>query len=169
MYLTDEGTFYWAHWGLNSPTDFNHKLGVSEVINFAAVGNTTLQNFSNDPIACSWSDGTPTNAQVDTTNGVFVTGETNGFTLTLPASTKERFLHIYLGVFQAQGQFVASLSGSNLVYTDASLDNDTDQSTGVYTIAYRGTSVGQTLTVTFLLINSHADGGSVTWQAITMQ
>ena len=61
--LTAEGTSDWADWGLNLPTDFNHKAGVtSKIGDYSPVGAPLLDyyQFGNNAQGFTWTDGTPT-------------------------------------------------------------------------------------------------------------
>jgi hypothetical protein len=84
--LTAEGTSDWAHWGLNTVSDFNHKSGVTQQIsNYAMAGSGTPARYANNGIGFSWTDGTPTVSATNSTTGVFVSGQNNGFRITVPA------------------------------------------------------------------------------------
>ncbi len=89
--LTTEGTTDWAHWGLTSAASFNHKNGVTQQIsNITALGNGSIQRYSNNPNSFTWTGGTPTASANNTVTGVYVIGQNNGFQLTVPADTSPR-------------------------------------------------------------------------------
>src|SRR5262249_22212701 len=116
--LTSDGTGDWAHWGLNSANSFDHKAGVtSQISNITQIGGGAINQFSNNPIAFSWSDGTPDASVTSTPTGIWVSGVGNGFQITAPADTTTRTLKVHVGLWKAQGQLQAVLSdGSAAAY-----------------------------------------------------
>ena len=168
--LTNTGAIDWAHWGLTSAGSFDHKAGVtSQISNYTVVGPNAAQQFGNNPVGFTWTDGIPTAAATNTTTGAWVYGQNSGFRITVPADTSIRTLKVYSGVWSAQGAIVAHLSdGSAADYTDASLNNSTGTSTGVYTFRYNAASSGQSLTITFTTMQPANQFGNVTLQAATL-
>ena len=80
--------------------------------------------------------------------GVFTTGVTTGFELTVPADTTSRTLKLYVGLYGAQGNIQAWLSDfSAAAYTDTTVSNVFDNAYGVYTLTYAAASSGQMLHV----------------------
>ena len=128
-----------------------------------------MARYANSVVGYTWTNGSPTATATNTTTGIFVAGQNNGFRLTLPADTNLRTLKVYVGAWHTQGRMVAHLSdGSAVDYVDTSLANTASPtSVGVYTLAYRAASAGQTLTVTFT--QDLSGGGNVTLQAATLQ
>ena len=166
--LTTEGSSDWAHWGLNAATDFDHKVAVPQQIgNYAPVGAASPSRYANNSIGFTWTDGQPTSAATNSTTGIFVSGQNNGFRLTVPADSTPRTLKIYVGAWRTQGRLVAHLSdGSAADYVDTSLSNNAGVTTlGVYTLTYRAATSGQTLIVTYV---GNAAGGNVALQAATL-
>ena len=167
--LTTLGTSDWAHWGLNSAASFDHKSGLpSQISNFtpfnAEVGS--VANFSGSSVAYTWSDGTPDANVVNTTTGVYISGQNKGFQIQVPADTSTRTLTIYVGVFSTTGKLIAHLSDNSAAdYVDTSLTSGSSV-TGAYTLNYTAASIGQTLTVTF---TQNTASGNVTLQAATLQ
>jgi hypothetical protein len=167
--LTTEGTLDWAHWGLNTVTDFDHKAAVTPLIsNFSIIGGGTPSRYANNSVGYTWTDGVPNATATNSTTGVFVSGLNNGFRITVPADTTARILKVYVGAWRVRGNLVAHLSdGSALDFTDSSLVNTSGVTTlGVYTLTYRAASAGQTLTISFTQ-NTTAIG-NVTLQAATV-
>jgi hypothetical protein len=149
--LTAQGTVDWAHWGLTSPTSFDHKAGVAQQIsNFSVVGGQLSQVAQGTaPLLVSWTDGTPDATASGTNSGVYILGLNTGYQVTVPADTTARVLILYVGIFNTQGKVQAHLSdGSSPDYTDTSLSSSGNIS-GAYTLAYKAGSASQTLTVTF--------------------
>ena len=96
--LSTEGTSDWAHWGLTTPTSFNHKNGITQQIsNYSVLGTGLIQRYTNNPNLYSWSGGTPTASASNTATGLYVIGVNNGFQITAPADTTIRTLKMYVG------------------------------------------------------------------------
>jgi len=169
--LTSEGALDWAHWGLNDPTSFDHKsAGGSQISAAASINSTAVQQLADNPTGFIWSDGTPDGSASGTTTGIYVAGQGNGLRFTAPAGTTTRTLKVYVGLYKAQGRLQATLSdGSAPAFDDASLDDKTGTSNGVYTLTYRAASPGQTLTVTWSAAVSYDAPGNVTLESATLQ
>jgi len=169
--LTSEGTTDWAHWGLTTPTSFDHKAGgTPQISNITKIGSNSISRLTDNPTAFSWSGGTPTASATSTITGIWIQGLNNGFQITVPADTVARTLKVYVGLWKAQGQVQASLSnGSAPAYTDTSFTNTTGTSNRVYTFNYTAGASGQTLTVKYTVLNSYDSFGNVTLAAATLQ
>src|SRR5262249_29872952 len=159
--LTLVGTIDWAHWGLTGPASFDHKANVTPLIsNFTAVGNGTPNNLGDSAVGYTWTDGTPDVNATNSTTGVFVAGQGNGFPIPAPADTTPRILYVYLGAWQAQGTITAHMSdGSVPDYVDSSVNSPLASTVGLYTFNYAAGSNGQTLSITYTLTGG---GGNVT-------
>lgn len=170
--LTTEGTADWAHWGLAGGTSFDVKSGVPrQISNFTELGSNAISNYSDNFTSFSWTDGTPTPSTNGTTTGIFVTGQTNGFMLTVPADTQQRQLRIYVGGYGVQADFQAYLSDlSAAPFGDTSVSNAFGNSYAVYTINYSAASAGQQLIILYRSLNLFDSVyGNVTLQAATLQ
>jgi hypothetical protein len=156
--LTTEGSSDWAKWAQVATTDFIHKsTGGTQISNVTVVGTQTL--FTNNPVAFSWGDGTPTGSYTGTAGAGI--GENSGavnntYTFTVKADTTARILRFYCGQFAgASPQLTAHLSDSSQPdYVDSTLNSGNASATaiavsGVYTIYYKAASASQTLTVTW--------------------
>jgi hypothetical protein len=150
--LSAEGTLDWAHWGLNSETDFDQKAGgTNQISNFSpitgAVANS-VSRFDDAAAGFSWTDGSPTESAVLTTTGIYVPGLTNGFELTVPAGTTTSVLKVYAGAWNAKLHFEAALSDASAApYVDESLNAAGVGQAVVYTLRFAANSPGQKLTV----------------------
>ena len=164
--LSTSGTTDWAHWGLTTPTSFDHKSGVTQQIsNYSIVGGAAGW-YGDNPIGFTWTGGTPTATTTNSTTGVWIAGLNNGLYFTVPADTTSRTLQVYVGVWQAGGKLVAHLSdGSSADYVSTGVLNNGGKALGLYTLTYSAASSGQTLSVTYTM-NSGA--GNVTLQAATL-
>ena len=167
--LTLLGATDWVHWGLTSPSSFNHKSGATEQIgNFSVIGHNSVIQVKRNPIGYSWTGGTPTASATNTTTGVFVIGQNNGFRFSVPADTTQRTLRVYVGVWSAQGRLTAHLSdGSASDFVDT-ISNPSATSLGLYTLTYNAGSAGQTLTITYTADSTTSPWGNVTLQAATL-
>jgi Bacterial Ig domain len=169
--LTAEGSSDWAHWGLSSPTNFDHKAGFPQQIsNFTKIGTNDTQQLQDNFSAFSWSDGTPTAGTNGTKTGVFTYGLNNGFLLTAPADTNSRTLKVYVGLYGAGGKFQSYLRDySAPAFTDTSLSSVYGSDPAVYTLTYAAASSGQTLIVKYTAQTLFdADYGNVTLQTATL-
>lgn len=167
--LTAEGELDWAHWGLRSATDLNHKAsGGSQIGAFSMIGTASAIRYENNPTAFGWTDGTPKGIVVAASDAVFAPGLGNGFRLTVPAGTTPLTLRVYVGARNGSARMVAHLSdGSAADYVDTSLVCDPDQTKlAAYTFTFKAASAGQTLTVTYTLDST---AGNVTLQAATLR
>ena len=170
--LTSEGTADWAHWGSLTNTSFDYKAVVPrQISNFTVLGTNAVECYTDNFTAFSWSDGTPLLATNGTPTGVFITGMSNGFSLTTPADWLPRTLRLYVGGYGVQGKFQAYLSDlSASPYTDTSVSNVYGNSFVVYTIHYRAASLNQQLNVVYRALNEFdLTYGNVTLQAATLQ
>jgi hypothetical protein len=144
--LTTEGTLDWAAWGLNLPTDFDDKAGVtSQISNYVALGTATGSGqYDNNNQGFTWTDGTPTLDATNSTTGIWVAGLGAGYEVEVPATTATRILRVYLGAYLATAHFEASLSdGSAPYYVDESFTtSNPNGSDRVYTITYAAPSAG---------------------------
>ncbi len=172
--LTNEGTLDWIDWGINTPQDVNRKANVQQQIsNFTIIGSCTVQRdsyYSNSNI--EWFDGTPQPDLHHHRHGEYIlTGINNGFSLTVPASTTPRTLHIYVGAKLARGKFTASLDGKT--FTDATLDMRDDpnstQANSIYTVVFNGNAANQVLTVRYTAMATNGSDSYVMLQAATLQ
>jgi hypothetical protein len=169
--LAVEGSRDWTHWGLATNSIFNHKAGVTpQISDFTKIGPNPAELYADNYTAYSWSDGTPTASANNATKGVYTTGLTNGFEISVPADATSRTLKVYVGLYSAQGNFQAWLSDySTPAYTDVTLSNFFGNAYGVYTLTYAAASPGQTLHVRYRSLKLFdQDFGNVTLQAATL-
>lgn len=169
--LTSEGTADWIHWGHTNANCVNRKAGiVGQISSFTKIGSALVSGYSDNVTGYSWSDGTPTLAVSGTHHGVFSTGVTNGFALTVPADTPPRTLKVYVGLYGAEGRFLAYLSDlSAAAFVDTSLSNVYGSSYAVYTLNFAAASVGRTLNLRYTSRNLFDQTyGNVTLQAATL-
>jgi hypothetical protein len=169
--LTTEGVIDWAHWGLGSPDDFNHKAGIApQISSFTLIGTGPVQWFDDNFTGYSWTNGTPEERANSATSGIYVIGEDNGFEFSVPADTTLRTLKVYVGAYAARMHFEATLSdGSAAAYVDESFENSSDGPNRIYTLNFAADSAGQQLTVRFWVVAFLGDFGNVTLQAAVLR
>ncbi len=163
--LTAEGTTDWAHWGLFSSTDLDHKSNIAgQITNVSLVtgSSTNLNQYGDNLTGYSWTDGTPTLSAVETHTGIFA--------LTVPAGTVPKRLKVYVGIYGAQGRLEAALSdGSGPPYYDSSLASAYNNAYAVYTLTFSSREPAANLEVrwtsTTLFDSAY---GNVTWQAAAL-
>lgn len=160
--LSTEGTTDWIHLGLTAPSDVNREAtGGSKIVESANSGLTQYTTYST---SFSWSDGAPTAAASNTTNGVYVLGTNRGFTITAPADTTTHTLRLCLNV-GGTASLTAHLSdGSAGDYTDTQ-SNSNNGAIWLYTLRYAAASNAQSLSITWLLTS----GTGVSLVAATLQ
>lgn len=167
--LTTEGVLDWAHWGLTDTASFNHKAGVVQQIpNFSTVGAVTPVVVAGNLVNFVWTDGAPTAATAATANAVYIKGQGNGFTLTVPASLTQRTLKVYVSALDAKGKLEATLSGASAPYTGY-IDSQAALKYGVFTIDFKAAAVGQSLTIKYTVDNAYDINTGVSLQAITLK
>jgi hypothetical protein len=171
--LTTEGVLDWADWGLTLPTDFNDKAGVtSQIGDYIPVGASPLDyyQFGNNAQGFTWTDGTPTSGETNTTTGVYVGGLGDGFEVDVDAQQTNRLFNLYAGVYQPGANLAilhleASLSdGSAPFFIDESVIGIENVR---YSMAYAAGSPNQTLIVKYWLVG--ASDGDVFLQAATLE
>jgi hypothetical protein len=161
--LTTLGTVDWAHWGLTSASDFNHRSG-GQIPNFTKIGNAQPTQYTNYMWGFSWTNGTPRATADNTLTGVYQGGVGSGFMLSVPADTTTRIFRIFVANYANTSRLTAHLSdGSAPDFTDELVDNATG-SYRTYTLRYRSASAAL-LTVTW---QATAGLGTSTLQAATL-
>jgi hypothetical protein len=170
--LTAEGTRDWVHWGLERKGSLNRKLNVLPLISdFDEIGSGQVNQYTDNPVSFSWSDGGPNLTIGGTTTGVYVNELGSGFEITVPADKTLRRLEVYVGLYGARGELEAWLSDySAPPFINASLESVYNNPTAVYTIDYSAPTVGKTLTVRYtskMLFDE--EWGNVTLQAATLK
>lgn len=169
--LSSEGTRDWAHWGYEDEAVSNHKKGVTrQISDYKAIGSGDAAWFEDNPVLFSWTDGTPDSRVSSSGTGIYITGEESGFEITVPASTAERTLRLYLGAWKAKGKVTASISdGSASPYT-AYIDAPSGTVCKVITLDFKAASPGKKMTVKYVLDRTYdQDEGNITLQAATLQ
>ena len=187
--LTEEGVLDWANWGFGAKewTDYSqytHKAAVSPLIKLEPKvvidklknGSDARVYWSEEPTGniLHWTDGTPTKVVKELDACIWMAGLGNGFRVSVPASTERRYLKLYLGAWEAEGELTASLSDKSApVVTSTFKKAGTDYSERnirQYTLEFLAASEDATLTIDWLVSEVYdADGwGNVTLRAVTL-
>ena len=105
------------------------------------------------------------------TGAISVSGLTNGFSITVPASLSAETLKLYVGAYLARGLFTASLNG--ITREDASLNMTHDPTkiadNAVYTITFSTNVPNQKLTINFTEMESNGNAGYILLEAAALQ
>jgi hypothetical protein len=149
--LTAEGVSDWVHWG---DAGLNRKAGVTvQLSNYAVVGSGSVLKYSNDPRPLSWTGGAPTASSTNNFNGLYISGNGQGFSITAPADTTTRVIVLHVGGWNSGGTLTAHLSDG----AAADFTNTTQTVTGQYdrnyTLTYQAGAANQTLTVTWKMVS----------------
>jgi hypothetical protein len=121
----------------------------AQLSSYTVVGTGTVQTYSNDLRAMSWTDGTPTASSTANTRGVSITATGAGFSFTAPADQTSRRLIVHVGGTNSGGTLSAHLSdatAADYVNVSSTAGGRYDRN---YTITYNAAGAGQTLTVTW--------------------
>jgi hypothetical protein len=165
--LTAAGPLDWAHWGLTTAGDFDHRAAGDIIPNFAVLGGAAplqFTTFSND---FSWSDGTPHASASATHTGVYTVGQSTGFTFDVPASHDDavRLVRVFAGNYNSTARFTASFAdGSAPAYTADLIDTGFG-SYRVFSVRYRAAA-----TTHLHLSWQQIDGsGNIALEALTVE
>jgi len=164
--LSGTGLTDWAHWGDGGVPGITRKSGGGSLISaYTVLSGGAASGYNNDPRAMSWTGGTPTASATTNTNGVYVAGSGNAFSVNVPAGLTRTAVTIYVGGWASSGTLRAHLSDNSA----ADYTNTTAVATGqyvrAYTINYAAASAGQRLLLTWTQASS---GGNVTLNGVAL-
>ncbi|MBK8161663.1 MAG: hypothetical protein IPK65_00480 [Gammaproteobacteria bacterium] len=167
--LSTEGSADWAHWALTNAASFNHKSGITQQIsNYTRIGPVNPGRFvSANQFTSTWTGGTPTATATNTGAGLYITGNNNGFSVTVPASTTAKTLRLYLGGWKARGQLQATLSDGSAAPYVTTIDNPSGSINRVVTLDFSAAGAA-TLTVSYTIVTDYGLGGNITLMAATL-
>jgi len=148
--LTAEGVIDWRHWGLGGAVDYKASSGtyISDVTN---VGTGTVTTKFRNPMAFSWTDGTPTPMDTGDADGMAVLGVGDGFTFTVPADPAARVLSVYVAGDNDTGLFTASLSDGCVTDYTQMHDNGRSGYQFVHRLTFKSAVPGAELRVTWTM------------------
>jgi hypothetical protein len=147
--LTREGTTDWVHWGLEHKNSVNRRIGITPLIgNLIFIGQGQDQRYTDNFSSFTWSNGTPNLTAVNSRTGIFISGLSNGFQITVPAGTRPQRLNVYAGLYGARGRFEAALSDHGAVpFINNALTRNFSIGYALYTVDFHARSSNQMLTV----------------------
>ena len=177
--VASEGTRDWVAFGAANTEGkdalkvVKRKAGANLIGELTEFGEGYLSSTPGAPIRVNRPDG-GSNA------GVWWNGAEHGVAFSVPASTDEQTLKLYVsGIKGAQGQLQVSLSDESAPALSSSLFSGNraggwtpvpDDFAGVYTIKFRARSVGQTLNVRWSMKSEPNQwAGQIRLQAITLE
>jgi Abnormal spindle-like microcephaly-assoc'd, ASPM-SPD-2-Hydin/Protein of unknown function (DUF1573) len=150
--LTESGLADWIRWNSADLTRFTAmNAPTSQFGTLSLIGSGHVKVITDQSVKFCWLNGTPTTEAFGSTNGIAVSENKGGFRLTAPADTDVHTLRVYVGVQRAAGSFVSSLTdGSAPAVVDSTFSNLDGAESHVYTITYRASKLGQSLTVAWI-------------------
>lgn len=165
--FSDPEIIDWVHLGLSgSGGGFDRKNGGSLISSLTVIGPDAAEQYSGCIDHFTWTNGQVTSTTADACSGLGVTRVGDAFQFTVPADTTPKTLRIYLGSQGATGTLQASLSDYSAVpYSDTTVLSDGIVA-GTYSIDFRATAPGQTLTVTYTATN--VEYGGILFEGIAL-
>ncbi len=142
---------------------------VQQISNFSIIGSGAASWQPSAPVLFSWTGGAPVASATDNTSAIYLTGESNGLQITVPASTTEKTLKIYLGAWYSKVGVEAFLSDSSAAVYKCSVDSPSGLSCKVLTLKYKSSLDLQTLTVKLTISKAYNPTfGRIILQAATL-
>jgi hypothetical protein len=165
--LSTEGSIDWEHWGSEAA---NRKAGmIPQLSNYSLLVTDTVGSYTDDSRPVSWTGGTSPVTGSNNKEGIYVTGLGGGFSFTAPADATLRTLAVHVGGWKSGGTLTAHLSdGSAADFTDVTTPTN-GQYDRNYTLTYRGSAPGQTLTINWAMTSAGVSNGNVTLSAAALQ
>ncbi len=168
--LTTTGPADWVHWGYRSGADINRKTGVVSQIGALTTGSGNARRYqppAGARISFNWSDGAPS-ASATTSAGLYINDIGNRYELPVPADTSSRTLVLYAGGWKARGRLDFILSDGSAPPRSLIIDNPNGVIDREVTITYTAASAGQSLLVTYTLIDDYGGIGNITIAAAAL-
>jgi len=173
--LSSKGPSDWVHYGLKDGTSVDREAGVKSPLigPLLSVDGASLTPYKNCAVTFSWTNGSPATVVVKSPTGVYNgggVGKGYAVSVSIPMSSTDVIVLVYVGVYQAQGNMNASLldstgrllssvNDSSLVVQQASLN-------GVYRIAVQPGSSGRSLRLLWTQVKG--DTGNIAIQSIAV-
>ena len=166
--LSSEGGLDWRVW---NGTSAARRSGVPARIAFQPYSAQGIGTFSNAGTTYSWSGGTPTAGGTSTT-GVSFMGSSNGFTITVPATTSYRTLRVYMTLQSTKLSSTSFLNdGSSLPQVDTSVNTSEapgEQRRVVYTYTFKSDTDARQLTVQLMNAADQGPNAMLALHAVTL-
>ncbi len=167
--LSSEGSADWAHWGLNSASDVDRKVGNPQISDVSPIGGASMPRGSNGSTVYSWNDGMPTASKTKANSGIRVYYQGKGFQFTVPAATTSKTLRVYLGAKTVSGRFEARLSDGSASPRSVMIDAIGGITSRVVTINFKAATDGQLLTVRYVIDKKPGSAGWISLESATLQ
>ncbi len=149
--LTQPGVADWTQWNSADPGTSNKIIADNAQLGRLFLVGAAQPAVTQGSVSFSWTNGSPITSSSGTTDAIAVSASKSGFRFTAPADTNVRTLRVYVGLQHATGSFVASLSDvSSPAAVDSSFRSLDDTDSRVYTITYRASKPGQSLTIAWV-------------------
>jgi hypothetical protein len=149
--LTQPGVADWTQWNSADPGSCIRMSGGNAQLGRVYLVGAGQPTVTNGSVSFGWTNGSPIPSSSGTTDTIAVSANKTGFRFTAPADTTVRTLRVYVDAQHATGSFVASLSDmSSPAGVDSSFRSLDDSESRVYTITYRASKPGQTLTIAWI-------------------
>jgi hypothetical protein len=168
--LTAEGHTDCGHF--TNDTDgagVNRKADGGAQIQASSINTLSVQSYVNDATSFSWSNGDETAPiESNVTTGIYVSGNGNGFKVTFPVPNEgSSVVEVFLGVYNAQGTMVASISDGSAGDVTLHLACEKQHATENYRVKInvQGANAGSTVSVA---ITQSSNEGNVTLQAAAL-
>jgi hypothetical protein len=149
--LTQPGVADWTQWNSADPGSCIRMSGGNAQLGRVYLVGAGQPTVTNGSVSFGWTNGSPIPSSSGTTDTIAVSANKTGFRFTAPADTTVRTLRVYVDAQHATGSFAASLSDmSSPAGVDSSFRSLDDSESRVYTITYRASKPGQTLTIAWI-------------------
>ncbi|MFM7173538.1 MAG: hypothetical protein ACKO4U_10955, partial [Caldilinea sp.] len=181
--LTAEGTVDWALWGIGADSSLApvaRKNGVlPRISDLLVLSNGSplrgVGQFGAFAHTFQWEDGTPIPSASSVTAGLQhhrqgsspPTAIGEGFAVTVPADPTKRRVQVYATYHQSGAQVTATLSDGSAPPFVATTNMVGDNVPATIDITYAAASIGQTLTITWV-VNAEVSDSSVAIFAVTL-
>jgi hypothetical protein len=181
--LTAEGTVDWALWGIGADSSLApvaRKNGVlPRISDLLVLSNGSplrgVGQFGAFAHTFQWEDGTPIPSASSVTAGLqhhrqgssLPTAIGEGFAVTVPADPTKRRVQVYATYHQSGAQVTATLSDGSAPPFVATTNMVGDNVPATIDITYAAASIGQTLTITWV-VNAEVSDSSVAIFAVTL-
>ena len=161
----------WVHWGLSSAEDVNRKANVTpkNIGNVTLLGGAASLRGTNNLTRYSWSDGAPKLNVTNTNAGIRAYNEGKGFEFTVPADMDPSTLTLYLGAKNVGGYFEAILSDNSAPTYVVNIEKLSGTVSQIVNLNFQAGSVGQTLTVRYVLNNKPGSTGWISLEAAVLK
>ncbi|VAW83691.1 hypothetical protein MNBD_GAMMA16-1403, partial [hydrothermal vent metagenome] len=135
----------------------------SQISALTVVGRNAnrYQSAPGERVNFIWSDGTPT-ASTSTTAGLYLSRVGSRYELNVPADTTAKTLTLYAGGWKARGRLDISLGDASADPISIIIDNPNGVIDRVVTIDFIAASAGQSLFITYTLVDDYGVGGNIT-------